>query len=111
MLRVLTMRKILHIPISTTDWLWKLTWTLQTRCSSSLSYFFIFLGLHLWHIPGLGVQLELQLPAYTTAIATQVQKKKIQKDLNKERCAMLMEGSILLRSQFLQFLSVDSKKS
>ena len=30
---------------------------------------FVFLGPHLRHmeIPGLGVQLELQLPAYTTA--------------------------------------------
>ena len=33
---------------------------------------FIFSGPHLWHmeIPRLGVQLELQLPAYTTATAT-----------------------------------------
>ena len=32
-----------------------------------------FLGLHLQHmeVPRLGVELELQLPAYTTAIATQ----------------------------------------
>ena len=32
-----------------------------------------FLGLHLWHmeLPRLGVQLELQLPVYTTATATQ----------------------------------------
>ena len=31
----------------------------------------VFLGLHLWHmeVPRLGVQLELQLPAYTTATA------------------------------------------
>ena len=35
--------------------------------------FVCFLGLHPWHmeIPRLGVQLELQLPAYTTATATQ----------------------------------------
>ena len=34
--------------------------------------FFCFLGLHLWHmeLPRLGVKSELQLPAYTTAIAT-----------------------------------------
>ena len=36
-----------------------------------LFYFilFLFLGSHLWHleVPKLGVQLELQLPAYTTA--------------------------------------------
>ena len=37
------------------------------------SYFFFFLGLHLWHIevPRLGVKSELQLPAYATATATQ----------------------------------------
>ena len=37
----------------------------------SLSLFF-FLGLHLQHteVPTLGVKLELQLPAYTTATAT-----------------------------------------
>ena len=35
--------------------------------------FFVFLGLHLWHmeVPRLGVEWELQLPAYTTATATQ----------------------------------------
>ena len=35
-------------------------------------FFFRFLGLHLWHmgVPRLGIQLELQLPAYTTATAT-----------------------------------------
>ena len=34
---------------------------------------FVFLGLHLWHIevPRLGVQLELQLLAYTRATAMQ----------------------------------------
>ena len=33
---------------------------------------FWFLGLHLWHmeVPRLGAELELQLPAYTTATAT-----------------------------------------
>ena len=33
--------------------------------------FFFFLGLHLQHmeVPGLGVKLEPQLPAYTTAMA------------------------------------------
>ena len=36
------------------------------------SFFFSFLGLHLQHmeIPRLGIQSELQLPAYTTATAT-----------------------------------------
>ena len=35
-------------------------------------FFFSFLGLHLWHmdVPKLGVELELQLPAFTTATAT-----------------------------------------
>jgi len=34
-----------------------------------LFFFFSFLGPHLQHmeVPGLGVKLELQLPAYTTA--------------------------------------------
>ena len=36
-------------------------------------FFFGFLGLHLRHmkVPRLGVESELQLPAYTTATATQ----------------------------------------
>ena len=35
-------------------------------------FFFGFLGLHLWHmeVHKLGVESELQLPAYATAIAT-----------------------------------------
>ena len=35
--------------------------------------FFSFLGPHLWHmeVPGLGVELELWLPSYTTATAMQ----------------------------------------
>ena len=38
---------------------------------SSLKFFFFFLGLHQWHmeVPGLGVELELQPPAHTTATA------------------------------------------
>ena len=37
-----------------------------------LFIYFVFLGLHPWHmeVPMLGVKLELQLPPYTTAIAT-----------------------------------------
>ena len=37
------------------------------------SLVFVFLGLHLWHmeVPRIGVQSELQLPAYVTATATQ----------------------------------------
>ena len=36
---------------------------------NEIFFFFVFLGLHLQHVevPRLGVQLELQLPAYTTA--------------------------------------------
>ena len=36
-------------------------------------FLFFFLGLHPWHmeVPRLGVKSELQLPAYTTATATQ----------------------------------------
>ena len=35
-------------------------------------FVFVFLGLHPWHVdaPKLGVELELQLPAYTTVTAT-----------------------------------------
>ena len=48
-------------------------------CSGLLACFFLFvfwfcfLGLHPWQmeVPRLGVQLELQLPAYPTAIAMQ----------------------------------------
>ena len=45
--------------------------TSVTRCTCS--YVCLFLGgAHLWYmeIPGLGVESELQLPAYTTATAT-----------------------------------------
>ena len=39
----------------------------------SANFFFSFLGLHHWHMEvlRLWVKLELQLPAYTTAIAMQ----------------------------------------
>ena len=44
-----------------------------TQISESKKFFlsFVFLGPHLWHmeVPRLGVQSELQLPAYTTATA------------------------------------------
>ena len=42
----------------------------QTHCLY-LKFFFVFLGLHLWHmeVSRLGVHLELQLPAHTTATA------------------------------------------
>ena len=40
--------------------------------SSRLIFFFLFLGLHLLHmeVPRLGVESELQMPAYTAATAT-----------------------------------------
>ena len=39
--------------------------------TTSFSYL-VFLEFHLWHmeVPRLGIELELQLPAYTTATAT-----------------------------------------
>ena len=39
------------------------------------TFFVFFLGLHLWHteVPRLGLELELQLPAYPTATATTMQ--------------------------------------
>ena len=41
----------------------------------NLCQIFFFLGLHLWHmeVPRLGVELELQPPAYTTTTARQIQ--------------------------------------
>ena len=41
--------------------------------NQSQVFFFVFLGPHLQHmeVPSLGVESELQLPAYTTAIAMQ----------------------------------------
>ena len=43
-----------------------------TREHSFMGLIFLFLGPHLQHmeIPGLGVELKLQLPAYTIATAT-----------------------------------------
>ena len=42
--------------------------------SSDLAFylFFVFVGPHPWHmeVPRLGVESELQMPAYTTATAT-----------------------------------------
>ena len=39
----------------------------------NIFFFLAFLGSHLWHmeVPRLGVELELHLPAYTTATAVQ----------------------------------------
>ena len=45
----------------------------QPNTTCILFFFFFFLRSHWWHmeVPRLGVKLELQLPAYTTATATQ----------------------------------------
>ena len=58
-----------------TGHLWEETCELGSGYSLSLSFFFFclfvfFLGPHRWHmeVPRLGVQLELQLPAYATAM-------------------------------------------
>ena len=39
------------------------------------TYFFVFLGPHLWHmeVPRLGVKTKLQLSAYTIALQRQIQ--------------------------------------
>ena len=41
-------------------------------CFVSFFFFFVFLGPNPWHmeVPRLGVELELQLPAYSTATTT-----------------------------------------
>jgi len=52
----------------------KRTATAESDCGDFLvQFFFSFLGPQLWHmeVPRLGAELELQLPAYTTATATQ----------------------------------------
>ena len=48
-------------------------WTLiKMMLRGNISPFFFFLWSHLWHmkVPGLGVELELQLLAYSTATTT-----------------------------------------
>ena len=44
----------------------------ERKKKTKKDFFLVFLGLHLLHtkFPRLGVETELQLPAYTTAIAT-----------------------------------------
>ena len=46
---------------------------MESYSCACLFFFFFFLGLQVWHmeVPSLGVQLELHLPAYTTATAMQ----------------------------------------
>jgi len=55
-------------------WPWQVTWNTNFFLSSFLflSFPFLFLGPHPWQMedPRLGVESELQLPAYTTATAT-----------------------------------------
>ena len=53
--------------------IWSSISQLETRyVTPTLFHFFVFLGLHPWHmeVPKLVVELELELPAYTTATAT-----------------------------------------
>ena len=54
-------------------------------------FFFVFLGLHLWHveIPRLGVQLELQLLAYTTATAMPYPSHICDVDHSSQQCWIL----------------------
>ena len=49
----------------------KKTQSVYRRMQIYFLFFVVFLGLHLWHmeIPRLGVELELELPAYATATA------------------------------------------
>ena len=51
---------------------WGSGWGWGSGVQDPFPFFVSFLGLHLWHmeVPRLGVTLELQLPAYTTATAT-----------------------------------------
>jgi len=59
-------------------WRWPWPWPCLSSVSPSLQslstnifFFLCFFGLHLQHVPRLGVQSELQLPATATATATQ----------------------------------------
>ena len=53
-------------------WIFNLVIDFRSRISFFFLFLFVFLGLQLWpmKIPRLGVKLELQLPAYATAIPT-----------------------------------------
>ena len=55
-------------------------------------FFWSFLGLHLRHVevPRLGVESELQLPAYTTATVTQILNPLIE---TRDRTHILMDTS------------------
>ena len=54
-------------------------------------FFLIFLGLHLQHmeVPRLGVELELQLPAYSTATATPDLNHIYDLQCSSQQCQML----------------------
>ena len=81
---------------------------------------FLFLGLHLWYmeVPRLGVELELQLPADTTATATphpscfcdlhcSLWQRQILNPLSRDGTHVLMDTSqaVLFFFFFLVFLS------
>ena len=57
--------------------------------------FFSFLGLHARHmeVPRLGVESELQLPAYTTAIATRDPSAICDLHHSSWQCRILTQGS------------------
>ena len=52
---------------------WRFIQVVPHRQTSFISFYFVFLGLHLWHmeVPRLGVEWGLQLPAYAIATTTQ----------------------------------------
>ena len=54
--------------------------SLETGDDAAFFFLFVFLGLHPWHmeVPRLGAELELHLPAYTTAIAAATSKPCLQ---------------------------------
>ena len=58
------------LKIKQSAWFWLICIYFR-RCIFFLIIIISFLGPHLWHmeVPGLGVKLELQLLAYTTATA------------------------------------------
>ena len=86
-----------------------LFWQIPTACESDccgqqgflcaillLFYFFTFLifgflGPHLWHmeVPRLGVESEVQLPAYTTAIATRDPSRVCDLHHSSRQCQIL----------------------
>ena len=67
-----------------------------------LLFAFFFLGLHPGHmkVPRLGVELELQLPAYTIAAATQDLSCVCDVNHSSQQCRTTVETPILLLMSF-----------